>query len=68
MRVTKEDGKVTEYRTPRFTNEVSQADLRRMDCMDCHNRPAHQFKTPNDALDQALATGKQIRPRAARFA
>jgi hypothetical protein len=29
-----------------------------MDCMDCHNRPAHVFKSPNEAVDLALLLGK----------
>jgi len=26
--------------------------------MDCHSRPAHKVKTPNDAVDLALSTGR----------
>ena len=26
--------------------------------MDCHSRPAHMIKTPNEAVDIALATGR----------
>ena len=40
-------GVVTEFRTPKFTNAVDEAALRQMDCMDCHNRPAHRYQTPN---------------------
>ena len=29
-----------------------------MDCLDCHTRPSHQFKTAARALDQALAVGE----------
>ena len=30
-----------------------------MDCMDCHNRPSHQFAaTPERAVDQAIANGE----------
>jgi hypothetical protein len=29
-----------------------------MDCMDCHNRPAHKFLSPNDAVDLSMAAGK----------
>ena len=29
-----------------------------MDCMDCHNRPAHVFRSPNDAVDTAMYLGK----------
>jgi hypothetical protein len=28
-----------------------------MDCMDCHNRPAHTFELPERAVDGALSTG-----------
>jgi nitrate/TMAO reductase-like tetraheme cytochrome c subunit len=47
-------GIVTEFRTPRFTNTVDEADLRQMDCMDCHNRPAHRYQTPNAAVNLAI--------------
>jgi hypothetical protein len=26
-----------------------------MDCMDCHNRPAHRYETPNSAVNLAIA-------------
>jgi nitrate/TMAO reductase-like tetraheme cytochrome c subunit len=55
VRVTDAQGVVTEYRLPRFTNEVDEASVRRMDCMDCHNRPAHRYQTPNSAVDLAMA-------------
>jgi nitrate/TMAO reductase-like tetraheme cytochrome c subunit len=29
-----------------------------MDCMDCHNRPAHDFKNPDFRVDQALLRGQ----------
>jgi len=51
-------GIVTEFRTPKFTNAVDEASLRRMDCMDCHNRPAHRYQTPNSAVNLAMALGK----------
>lgn len=31
---------------------------RRMDCMDCHNRPAHVFLAPDVALDEWMATDR----------
>jgi nitrate/TMAO reductase-like tetraheme cytochrome c subunit len=58
VRVTDADGKITEYRTEEFTDDVSKHQIRTMDCMDCHNRPAHKFLPPNDAVDQALAMGR----------
>ena len=29
-----------------------------MDCMDCHNRPAHRYQTPNTAVNLAMSLGK----------
>jgi hypothetical protein len=29
-----------------------------MDCMDCHNRPAHRYQTPNTAVNLAVYLGK----------
>jgi hypothetical protein len=31
--------------------------IRRMDCIDCHNRPTHTFQLPERAVDEALAAG-----------
>ena len=28
-----------------------------MDCMDCHNRPAHTYQSPNDAVNLAMSLG-----------
>jgi nitrate/TMAO reductase-like tetraheme cytochrome c subunit len=58
IRVTDPLGVVTEYRTPKFTNTVNDASLRRMDCMDCHNRPAHRYESPNSAVNLAMALNK----------
>jgi hypothetical protein len=32
-------------------------ELREMDCMDCHNRPSHNYETPQDFIDHAIAGG-----------
>lgn len=58
VRVTDANGKSTEYRTEKFTDDISKHTIRTMDCMDCHNRPAHKFLSPNDAVDQAMAMGR----------
>jgi hypothetical protein len=68
VRFTDGNGVVTEYKTKDWTNSVSDIKeengngnghgLRRMDCLDCHNRPAHRFSSPNDAVDRAMAVGK----------
>jgi nitrate/TMAO reductase-like tetraheme cytochrome c subunit len=31
---------------------------RTMDCVDCHNRPTHQFRTAEQVVDEALADGR----------
>ncbi|MEA1877233.1 MAG: hypothetical protein U9N86_10250 [Bacteroidota bacterium] len=34
--------------------EVPLDDLRTMDCMDCHNRPSHNYNTPQTIVDDAM--------------
>lgn len=58
VRMTDSQGAVTEFRTAKFTNDVATLNLRKLDCMDCHNRPSHQYKSPNKAVDLAMALGK----------
>ncbi len=36
---------------------VEKMPTREMDCIDCHNRPAHAFQLPARALDSAMAAG-----------
>ncbi len=54
VRVTNAKGEVTVFRKEDFTEEPPSHAIRRMDCLDCHNRPAHNFMAPNDAVDEAL--------------
>ncbi len=59
MRVTnKKDGTAKVYRTEEFTDEPPAAQIRVMDCMDCHNRPAHVFPTANSVVELAMASGR----------
>jgi len=32
-------------------------EMRRMDCMDCHNRPSHNFKPPFRSVNEAMSFG-----------
>jgi nitrate/TMAO reductase-like tetraheme cytochrome c subunit len=57
VRVTNPQGVVTEYRAPKFTDDPNKYEIRKMDCIDCHNRPSHRFRTPNDAVDLAISLG-----------
>src|ERR1043166_9516113 len=54
VRLVAPQGVVTEFRSPGFTNDVSQYPRRAMDCIDCHNRPSHNFESPNAAVDLAM--------------
>ncbi len=59
VRITSEEtGKATEYRTEDFKGDPKDYQIQTMDCMDCHNRPSHQFQTPDDAVDLALSIGR----------
>ena len=53
-------GAVTEYHStdePLSAEQIAAGELRTMDCLDCHNRPSHQFAAPDAAVDQALLSG-----------
>lgn len=58
VRLTDSQGVVTVFREKAFTNDISHYDIRTMDCMDCHNRPAHRFQSPDDAVNLALWLGQ----------
>lgn len=38
--------------------ELEKHEMRTMDCIDCHNRPAHILLSPNEAVDQAFSIGR----------
>ena len=49
------NGKKTVYATSDAKPEgAANGPLREMDCMDCHNRPAHAYDLPDRALDKAM--------------
>jgi hypothetical protein len=55
------DGRTVEYSdvtNPMTAAEVSAAEKRTMDCVDCHNRVGHPFPGPEDLVDAALADGQ----------
>jgi nitrate/TMAO reductase-like tetraheme cytochrome c subunit len=54
------DGQLVEYvdRNSTLTlDQLAQLPVQQMDCLDCHNRAAHQFVKPEYRLDEALASG-----------
>jgi nitrate/TMAO reductase-like tetraheme cytochrome c subunit len=58
VRFTDPKGKVTEYRATDVKDDPAKHTIRTMDCLDCHNRPAHRFRSPNDEVDRAMAAGR----------
>lgn len=59
VRVTdKKSGETRVYRNEEFKGEPAAEQLRRMDCLDCHNRPAHNFVSANDSIEKAMAEGR----------
>lgn len=68
VRFTDRNGNVREYVVDGAKQEELAAGERRtMDCMDCHNRPAHTFEpSPERAVDIAIASGEL--PRTLPFA
>jgi hypothetical protein len=58
VRLKDGSGKVHEFRTADVTDAQIAGERRRMDCVDCHNRPTHEFlASPERAVDEALARG-----------
>ncbi len=50
------DGTRKSWRSPTAETPAGKAaaEWRTMDCVDCHNRPTHIYKTPEQEVDQAL--------------
>jgi c(7)-type cytochrome triheme protein len=61
MRAEDSAGRVTEYTStenPLTPEQMTRADMRRMDCVDCHNRPSHKYLPPSRAVDLSLEAGR----------
>lgn len=53
-------GNVTEYfdkNNPISKEQIETGSRRKMDCVDCHNRPAHKYLPPDVAVDNSFAAG-----------
>jgi nitrate/TMAO reductase-like tetraheme cytochrome c subunit len=60
VRIVRGDGSAVEYwrsEKPLDPAKLGALTKQTMDCIDCHNRPAHTFETPDVAVDKALAAG-----------
>jgi hypothetical protein len=60
VRVKDHTGAVREYVADGATpDQLAKGERRRMDCMDCHNRPAHPMApTPERAVNERMASGE----------
>lgn len=61
VRVTDRDGTVREYASEAYEldeEERSRLPVREMQCIDCHSRPAHAFRSPVASINEALRGGK----------
>lgn len=57
IRVKDAQGRIIEYTAKDSKpEEFSNSPLRKMDCIDCHNRPTHIFQPPDRAIDDLLMT------------
>lgn len=57
----KQTGEVVVFQdvdAPLSDESLAGKNLRRMDCLDCHNRPSHIFHSPDHLMDQLLLTGR----------
>jgi hypothetical protein len=64
VRVTDGQHQTTEYAStdsPLSKEQIAAGEVRTMDCMDCHNRPSHIYRSPTYSLDHAMQAG-QIDP------
>ncbi len=55
------DGQETVYVTDNsvFKDKAPlPSQIRKMDCMDCHNRPSHHYRAPDRLINQAMVQGK----------
>ncbi|HYV73962.1 MAG TPA: NapC/NirT family cytochrome c [Candidatus Binatia bacterium] len=60
VRLEDSKGNVTEFVSkdnPPNQAQIDKADKRRMDCIDCHNRPTHIYLPPDVSVDRAMAAG-----------
>ncbi len=60
VRIKDHQGRVREYvneNNPLGPEELGKFETRRMDCIDCHNRPTHVYRAPSKAVNQFLSTG-----------
>ncbi len=51
-------GAIRKFRNNEIEVEGDTTETRVMDCLDCHNRPSHDYQSPSVFFDFAMAAGK----------
>ncbi len=58
VKTVAKDGTVTEYFSTENkidSKKISKENIRKMDCIDCHNRPSHNFHAPAPSVNNLLS-------------
>jgi len=61
VRTVDANGQAVEYMSteqPLSPEQITAARMRRMDCVDCHNRPSHIYHPPDRAVEMAMDAGR----------
>jgi len=58
VELTLKDGTVKVFKSAKIKESELSLEWRTMDCVDCHNRPSHTFKLPEQEIDQAIFDGR----------
>lgn len=61
VRIKDRFGNETEYNyklKPLSAEQIASSPTRKMDCVDCHNRPAHVYQPPDVAVDESFVAGR----------
>ncbi len=48
----------TDEENPLSQDKIDSLETRVMDCLDCHNRPSHNYNAPQNFIDKSLSEGK----------
>lgn len=57
IEVTVGDGAPRVFRAAGYEGTPPPEEVRGMDCIDCHNRPSHIYKSPRQLIDSSMAAG-----------
>ncbi len=61
VRMKDREGNITDFiatGVEMTAEEIERASKRRMDCVDCHNRPSHIYQPPDRAVNEGFVSGR----------